>query len=226
MQQTLIKKSLSYLFDIGIESISSDYNESLDLVLSHGRYQLLTKGAIYSYEDKYDNFKISFKKIDLDKYEIENVLILGLGMASIPIILERVLGKSYHYTGVEIDEAVIYLTSKYILDDLKSTIEIIQTDANIYMNQNTNKYDMVCMDVFIDDKIPDIFQTIEFLEKLKDSLSTNAVLLFNWLAVSREDIERVSEFYNNIFLKVFSEGQRIKLANNWMLVGEKQSKTS
>lgn len=221
MKQALHNRLLSYIYDIEIESLSSEYNESLELVLSHGRYQLLTQGAIYSYEDKYDNFKFSFQKINLDLYNINNVLLLGLGMASIPVILERIFKKNYHYTGVEVDEAVIYLTSKYILDDLKSNIDIFETDAYLFMLQNQNKYDLICMDVFIDDKIPEKFQSIEYLQKLKDSLNQKGLIMFNWLAVTNYDIEIVEKYMNDVFIKIFPNGSNIILASNRMLVNIK-----
>lgn len=221
MRQPLYKRLLSYIFDIPIESLQSDHNDSLDLVLSHGRYQLLTQGAIYSYEDKYDNFRLSFEKINLNNHDIQNVLLLGLGMASIPVILERIFNRAYAYTGIEVDDAVVYLASKYIINDLNSNVEIFETDAYIFMLQNTSKYDMICMDVFIDDKIPTPFQSLEFLNLLKNALNDNGILLFNWLAVTPDDIVKVEQYFEHKFLKVFPNSQSIILDNNRMLVNIK-----
>ena len=112
MKQPLWKRFLSYLFEIHIESTSSEYNPHLYVSLQKGRYQLSTANAVYSFEDLYDNFSDAFKEIDLDRLNIQNVLILGFGLGSIPIILEQNFKKKYHYTGVEIDEEVLYLAKK------------------------------------------------------------------------------------------------------------------
>jgi len=219
MKKPLYKRILSYLFDINIESLSSDYNRSLDLVLSDGRYQLLTEGAIYSYEDKYDNFRKSFQRLDIENQDIDEVLILGFGLGSIPVILERCFGLDYHFTAVEIDASVIYLYSKYISDNLRSNIEIIEADAHLYMLQNSTKYDMICMDVFIGDQIPGVFKTIQFLESIKQSLNAGGLLMFNWLAVSRTDIQLVDEYMKQVFTQVFPSGYIISLNSNRMLIG-------
>lgn len=50
---------------------------------------MCTAHAVYSYEDRYDNFVRAFKKAKLHDRKIDNVLILGFGLGSIPIILEN-----------------------------------------------------------------------------------------------------------------------------------------
>lgn len=79
--------------------------------------------------------------------------------------------EKYAYTGVELDEAVIYLASKYVMDELKSEIELIHADAYAFISQNKIKYDLICIDIFIDDKIPEIFLTKEFLCLASETLS-------------------------------------------------------
>ena len=106
MKQPLWKRLVSYFFEIHIESTSSEFNPHLYVSLYKGRYQLSTANAIYSFEDLYDNFSEAFEEIDLDRLAIQNVLILGFGLGSIPILLEQHFNKEYHYTGIEIDEIV------------------------------------------------------------------------------------------------------------------------
>jgi spermidine synthase len=208
MEQPLYKKLFSYFRDVHIESSSSDYNEVLDLYLVKGRYQLCTENAIYSYADKYDNFAKVFKLIDLDK--IDNILILGLGLASIPYIFEHIHQKRYSYTGVEIDDEVIYLASKYVLDGLKSDVEVINTDAYTYMCLNQTKYDLVCMDVFESDVI----------ELIKDALSKNGLLIYNRLFLHEADVKATNVFYEEVFTKVFPSARYIDTDGNKMLLSK------
>ncbi len=216
MRQPIYKRLLSHVKDVHIESTSSDYNEVLDLYLVKGRYQLCTEKAIYSYADKYDNFAKIFATIDLDK--IDNVLILGLGLASIPFIFEHIHSKYYSYTGIEIDDEVIYLVSKYVLDELKSDVEVINTDAYTYMCLNQTKYDLICMDVFVDDDIPEELESEDYLEMIKDALTKDGLLIYNRLFFDESDKKDTTAFYEDVFLKVFPLAKTVDTGGNKMLL--------
>ncbi len=211
---------MSYLFEFHIESAPSEINPHLYVSLSKGRYQLSTANAIYSFEDLYDNFFEAFKQVDLDKYPIENVLVLGLGLGSIPLMLEKNFEKKYNYTAVEIDESVIYLASKYTLPQLESRIEMICADAFAYVMQTEQKFDLICMDVFLDDIIPEEFEENNFLEKLKTLISDNGILLFNRLANHPRDVERTKVFYHRDFKAVFHQANYLEVKGNWMLLNK------
>ena len=216
------KVLLSYVYDFPLERISSPYNQELTVYLRNGRYQLCTPHAIYSYDDLYTNFSQSFHKIKVDQQPIESVLLLGLGLGSIPYILEKVFHKKYPITAVEIDEEVIYLANKYVLSDLEAPIDCICADALAYVYQNQQQYDLICMDVFRDDVIPEDFRRIEFLEALKDSLSPHGILLFNHLALTKEDRQLAAQYFNETFLKVFPNGSYIDAHSNYVLINDRQ----
>ncbi|MBK8426044.1 MAG: hypothetical protein IPL27_08815 [Lewinellaceae bacterium] len=79
------KKWLSHLTPITIEETASEHNPELTVALSRGRLQLLSGDAIYSWDDLYQNFIIAFDHLKIDEEPFEDVLILGLGLGSIPI---------------------------------------------------------------------------------------------------------------------------------------------
>lgn len=220
MKPSLITKILSYVTDIHLESLQSDQNEQLDVFLSQGRYQLCTKNAIYSYADKYDNFKECFDLIQPSKPAIKNVLILGFGLGSIPYMLEKKFHKVYAYTGVELDESVIYLASKYVLNELNSEIQMIHADAQIYVNQCFETFDMICIDIFIDDKIPEIFLKFDFLETVQSLLNPGGLLIFNHLSFFKSDKEKASTYYHDVFSKVFPNSYALQVSKNMMLIND------
>lgn len=221
MKQPIWKKLLSYITELHLESTSSEHNPHLYVSLRDGRYQLCTANAIYSFEDLYDNFSEAFKMIHLDQIPIQNVLILGFGLASVPIILEQQLGKQYHYTGVEIDEEVIYLAHKYVMDDLTSSFNIICADAHLYTMQCQEQFDLVIMDVFFDDVIPEQFETIDFLEQLKSLIKPKGLLMYNRLAFNEKDISNTKKFYETRFSHTFDQGTYLEVKGNWMLLNRK-----
>lgn len=221
MRQNITKRLLSYLTDIPIEHVQSDYNQDLFVVLKNDRYQLCTENAIYSYGDKYENFRQCFGKISLPKSDDTDVLLLGFGMGSIPVILEKIFDKRYSYTGVEIDPKIIYLATKYVLSELKSEVSVIEADARVFIDANTTKYDMICIDIFVDDKIPDWFLTEEFLLKIRNAIVKNGVILFNHLGYTHEDVNTAKMYFSTVFLKVFPDGVMVNVHKNLMMVNRK-----
>ena len=216
MQQPFWKRLLSYVYEFHIESIYSDINETLHVSLSQGRYQLSTQNAIYSFGDLYSNYYLAFEQIDFNKHKIENVLILGFGLGSIPLMLEKNFQQKFQYTGVEIDECVIYLAEKYVTNSLKSPINIFTADALTYVEICEQQFDLICVDIFLDDVIPDDFQQQEFLQAVKSLLNKDGIILYNRLAQTKADKKASSAFYQEKFLPVFLEGRYIDVNGNWM----------
>ena len=220
MSKTFWRKFFSYFGELHVESSPSKYNPHLYVSLRRGRYQLCTAHAVYSYEDRYDNFVQGFRKAGLEERNIQKVLILGFGLGSIPVILEK-QGHDYQFTAVEIDEEVLYLANKYAVPELNSSIELICTDAYAYVMQCNEKYDMICMDIFLDDTVPANFENESFLQALKELLNPEGLLLYNRLAANRKDVDKTKSFYQDRFLKVFPEGQFVDVGGNWILYNQK-----
>jgi len=208
----------SYFYDIIKESTSSDYNELLEVAISKGRYQLYTENAIYSFDDLYDNYRRAFEKIEINKRPIKNVLILGLGLASIPSMLEKKFQLNLNYSAVEIDPEVARLAHKYVISKLQSPIEVFVVDALPFMTQNERKFDLICVDLFIDDIIPNKFQTNKFLQNVQNALTENGVVMYNRLARTANDQSDSLRFYQDNFKKVFEKGRYIDVKGNYMLI--------
>ena len=217
MRPSRWKKWLSYLTEFHIEDAPSDLNPALHVCLVNGRYQLCTENAIYSYADLYDNFSGAFAALNLKERSIKKVLILGFGMASIPIILEK-MGFDYSYTAVEIDEQVIYLASKYELPYLRSPVQMICADAGRWVEITEEKFDLIAVDIFLDDVIPDQFTQASFLENTKKLLNPEGLLLYNRLANTEEDLEKTKTFFEGTFQQIFPKGRHLEVGGNWMLV--------
>ncbi|MEZ5038994.1 MAG: fused MFS/spermidine synthase [Saprospiraceae bacterium] len=220
-QEPLWKRWSSYLFEWHIESSSSEYNPHLYVSLKKGRYQLSTAHAVYSFADLYDNFGDTFKKIDWENWPVDKVLVLGLGLGSIPLLLEQHLGTTFHCTAVEIDEAVIGLASTYGLPAIQAPLDIVCADARAFVAQSREQFDLICMDVFLDDTVPEIFEQQHFLQQLKDRLTPNGLLLYNRLAATQHDTQSTEKFHKEQFLSVFPAAYALPLKGNWMLANRK-----
>ncbi len=218
MRPPIWKRLLSYLFELHIESAPSDVNPHLYVSLKNGRYQLCTANAVYSYEDLYTNFLQAFEKIRLEALPSEEVLVLGMGLGSIPYILERRFGKNYRYTAVEVDESVLYLANRYGLAELSSSVTAVCADAYAFMLQNEEQYGLACMDIFLDDVVPDTFESPEFLEALKLSLAPGGLLLYNRLTDTLRGRKHTQAFFEEKFLATFPQGTYLDVGGNWILM--------
>lgn len=213
------KKGLSYLTELHLESAPSELNPHLYVSLRKGRFQLCSANAIYSWGDLYDNFDKAFRKLPIREWPEREVLILGFGLGSIPIILEQKFNRHWHYTGVEADESVLWLAGKYTLPDIKSPIELHAVDAYSFVWQTENTYDLICMDVFQDDQIPEILQSEDYLQGLREILNPDGILLYNRLSYTKEDRRLSEDFFQEVFCRAFPHSEYWNLGGNAMLVG-------
>ncbi len=192
----------SFLMPMRIETTASEHNSLLEVRLSCNRLQLSSHNAIYSYDDLYLNFKKAFSLIDLPPDQSE-VLLLGLGLASVPLIAEQVYGRSYRWSAVEIDEAVVDLASRYTFPRLRSQIQVYCTDAKAYIHQCQQQFDMVIVDVFLDDQIPEYFEHTEAFQAIRDLVLPGGQVVLNRLYRSAADQTRSDRFHREVFAPVF-----------------------
>ncbi|MBY5957391.1 hypothetical protein KUV50_04530 [Membranicola marinus] len=210
------KKWWSYLLPVHLESVGSELNEALDLYLIKNRLRLTTLDAIYSFDDKYYNFHKAFEHFELPPNGA-HVLILGLGLGSIPFMLEKTFQKDYHYTGVDLDDAVLYLFAKYQQERLKSPLQIIETDATLFMQSQSNRYNLICIDVFIGEIVPSHVKTNAFIRQLKNALLPGGRILWNMLYDTNEQARAVDKFIEYQFRTIFPDYQILQVLGNVIL---------
>jgi spermidine synthase len=214
----LIKRWLSHLVELPVAEYNSEHNAELQVVLHKGRYKLLTNGAIYSFSDLYSNYRKTFERLDWSRLHIKSCLVLGLGLGSIPDMLISKFKKNIKFTAVEIDELVIQLALEYVLRPKKINVDIFTADAALFLEWHHGKYDMICSDVFVGDRIPADLQTEEALFSMKEMLLPDGLLLYNRLSRFSPDMKAGLKFLDDVFLKVFPEGGYIDVDGNWMFI--------
>lgn len=210
----------SWFVDILLEKSSSPKNKFLELYLSKSNYKLCASSAVYSYGLYYYNFRQAFEILKIKNYAPKEILILGLGTGSIIQILEKKYQLKAKYTCVEIDEIIIQWYQKYVSDTIESDVSIVHADAFEFMATNKGKYDLICMDIFIDDTVPELFESISFGQYLRLALSHRGILIFNRIAETQGDQINNQVYFNNIFQRLYTKTQILKLRSNWMFIAE------
>lgn len=210
MQQ--LKYILSYFFDITLEKRQSAFSGEVEVSLSHGQYKLSTQNAIYSYGIKYTSFDTAFKAIDIQQQKVESVLVLGFGLGSVVDLLEN-HPSIKKIIAVDADEVIIDLAKKYLQSGLKSNVEYYCSDAESFINNTHEQYDLILFDVFIEELTPIQFMQVNFLSNLKKNSAQNGTLLFSKIDDSfRSKIEN-AQFEKN-FTAVFPEAFSIDANGN------------
>ncbi len=218
MKQAWWKRILSHFMSFSIEKAPSTYSKELEVRYTQGRYSLCTENAIYSYEDLYVNFRDSFQQINWEHYKIQKVLLLGLGLGSVPLLLEQSFNKNFQYTAVEIDPVVISFAKKYGLGTLHSPIDLICTDAHSYVMQSKDQFDLIIVDLFIDTEVPLVFEHPEWVRKLKTLMSSEGLLMYNRMTLTEETQAQTQKFFNSTFKKVFPKADFLEIRGNRMLL--------
>lgn len=217
---SLYQELLSYVHDVPLETSQSAFNKQLEVVARRGRLMLCAEHAIYSFDDLYLNFRDSFRQLEIREREPKTVLVLGFGLGSIPFLLEKTFRLRPSCTGVDIDPEVIRLAQKYTLPRLTLPIELHCADALDWVAACSETYDLVCIDLFIDDFVPHPFEQDLFLENAKKCVSEGGLLLFNRLSRIEPELLATERFMEERFLPIFPGGVSLDIGTNRMLVWE------
>ncbi len=212
-------KVLSYFYDIPIEKIHSDYSGTLEVSLHRGEWKLSTFNAIYSFGKYYTSYKGAFNQLDIQQFPAKNILLLGVGLGSIVRLLQH-HPTIQEITAVDIDPVIIGLAKKYWPDSQSKFRSIFfAQDAIQWLKDfsSQNKFDLILSDVFIDDSTPESMLTQQYLQLLKERLSTRGILIYSKLQYT-EAHKAANLSFDKTFVQVFPSGFTLQAQYNKMYI--------
>ena len=134
-----------------------------------------------------------------------SILIVGLGGGTLPNALTRVLPDA-HIDVIEIDPAVTKVAKRYFGFAESAAVKVTEADGRVFVKRalrEGRKYDLVMLDAFDHEYIPEHLLTREFLQEVDGLLTAQGVLAANTFSSSRlYDYESVTyaavfgTFYN------------------------------
>ncbi|HNV99839.1 MAG TPA: fused MFS/spermidine synthase [Chitinophagales bacterium] len=211
---TPLRKFLSYGFNISLERVDSPFNGPMEVILADGRCMLNTAHATYSYEEKYTSFSKALRTIAADIPSRKSILMLGLGLGSVPLILQTQYNCQAPITCVEIDPAIIRLAKKYYPYPAGlANMTLVQADAVEWVTASTQQFDLVIADVFLDAAVPQSLHSTAFLERLRRLTAPGGILLFSRL-LDRQRFER--PLWDHLD-QIFPEATQIDTGGNVVL---------
>ncbi len=188
-------------------------NARLYLYLYRNQFQLATDDAIYSDGDRYEPAVVAVDHLKEFIPSVKSVLILGGGIGSMVRVLKD---KVYdpHYTIVEKDKVVLQWAMELFEQEKSLRIEPVCNDAQVFMEQNTGKYDLIFVDIFTSRVVPDFVTTERFLDLCQYSLMPGGHFAVNYIINYKPDWENVKQ----LFTKLFPDHSEIDLGINRILV--------
>ncbi len=116
----------------------------------------------------------------LSKKQVKQVLVLGLGAGSVITSL-RSFWPNCQITGVEKDKAIVKAGQRYFGLDIENVNVKIADAFQFVRKAKSNFYDLVIVDLYVGEKIPDAVKSKPFLLNLKKIVKKNGVVVFNHL---------------------------------------------
>ncbi|HEX7011593.1 MAG TPA: fused MFS/spermidine synthase [Steroidobacteraceae bacterium] len=135
----------------------------------------------------------------------KSVLIIGLGGGTLPRALTQLV-PGVRIDVVEIDPAVVRVARKYFEFTAGPNVRVFEMDGRVYVKRAMRegvRYDLIMLDAFDHEYIPEHLLTREFLLEVKALLTPGGVLAANTFSSSRlYDHESVT--YESVFPEFFN----------------------
>jgi spermidine synthase len=118
--------------------------------------------------------------------EPERILMLGLGGGTLPMALDELLPQA-RIDVVEIDPAVIRVAREFFAFAPSPRVDVYAQDGRVFVKraaQRGETYDLIMLDAFNGDYIPEHLMTREFLEEVRSLMHEDSVLVANTFSIS------------------------------------------
>lgn len=171
-----------------VEEVDSSINGKIQVVRSGSRYRLMAGGLIQSGGVLREIWNKGLKQVKerpglsskSRSFRVGQVLILGLGGGTAARLVAK-LWPEAKMTGVEIDPIMIRLGKKYFDLDRFEQLTIVQADAFEWVKDQRDTFDLVLVDMYLGELIPEQSEQPKFLQDLQSILATPGKVIFNRL---------------------------------------------
>lgn len=183
---------------VTLTSVDSPINGTLTVKWdAFAGYQILGGGLWQVGGPVEDIWRVVLRTINNEGFVPKNCLILGLGGGTIAKLVRK-NWSDVIITGVDIDPVIVDLGKKY-MNLNKLGVDIHISDAATF--KSNQKYDLICVDMYVGDKFPEKFEQSGFLQSVRELLSKNGKVIFNRLyyGTKRKDADLFEKKLKTIY---------------------------
>lgn len=202
MKLPFIKQILSYFYPQLIKRDFDIFNQEHKLELYQNQLILSTTSAVYSFGIKYYPFAIPFKKIKHDLTRVESFLMLGTALGSGLKILQQKYSVFPCSTLVDINPLLLDYSKKFMNLNSQNNVNWQCIDAETFLDQNEDKFDLIGIDIFINMNVPLFVKSTQFMSCIKHHLSKKGKSIWNLTYSSRNEKliveDRLQKTFNQV----------------------------
>ncbi len=146
----------------------------------------------------------------LVKPDPKRVLVIGLGGGTLPMALRQMF-PDIDIDVVEIDPAVTRVAEKFFHFKRDAKLNVSEEDGRVFVKKAIRagtKYDIIMLDAFEDEYIPEHMSTKEFLLEVKSALTPDGVVAANTFSSNR-----LYPYESATYESVFGPFYNLKLGN-------------
>lgn len=155
----------------------------------------------------------------LVKGEAERILILGLGGGTL-VEVYQALFPDAEIVISEIDPAVVRVAKEYFVFEETDKIRVDESDGRVFVKRallRKEQFDLVILDAFNGEYIPEHLMTREFLQEVKGLLPPDGMVVANTFSTSRlydsESATYLSVFGELLNIRMSGTGNRVLIAS-------------
>ncbi len=212
-----MKKLLSYLWPFS-KKVSSRVNGTLEITWMNGKKVLDSKNANYSYGTLQKLLSYGLSKIEIPPKS--EILLLGLGGGSIVYSLRNTFKHQGNITAIEIDPVIIDIAqNEFHINDIDN-LKIVCEDAMSYIVSCQDQFEIIIIDIFIDNRVPDSFYAIPFWEEVISVLQPKGNIVFN-AGINLKDTKKIESLKSKLKAQIeFVQFDGVQKFNT-LLIGKK-----
>jgi predicted membrane-bound spermidine synthase len=210
---TFLQKEHGIIVNNANSTISvADFHEDKVLFMNGLSMSIYNKGKRTSAE--YINYINDNFIYNMPRDKRRSVLVLGAGGFTAG------LNDTFHnYTFIDIEKTLKNVSEqKFLNEKLTPNKVFIVQDASQFLKNTPMKYDLIILDVYSNSyQVPEDFITAEFMQRIKDRVAQNGVIIMNVIC-SPNFSDRYSQSFDNTFHAVFANNtqrQVIGYSNPW-----------
>lgn len=221
----LLVKLSSYMLPYQIDQKEGKLTQYIEVVVDGGKLLMNTSKVNYSFGTLHTVFLESFKKLEIQNREINKVLVLGFGGGSVVAMLNDDFNINTKTIGVEADDVVIELAKKHFNLEKYNDLTLVNEDAFNYVINCKEQFDLIAVDIFIDDLTPTQFSNKEFVLALNKLVAPNGLVCYNRMVSksgTKNEAQKLIQLINETGNKHQLFEYKLGGSVNWMIAYERK----